>query len=71
MNHWYWGRAHVGPYTVIACDIIAEKQYGYKRLPVFMLARDGEILSDDPNKTTIERAVPTSIPFRGNSWTTI
>lgn len=56
LNHWYWGRAHVGPYTVIACDIIAEKQYGYKRLPVFMLARDGEILSDDPNKTTIERA---------------
>ena len=38
-----------------ACDIIAEKQYGYKRLPVFMLARDGEILSDDPRKTTIER----------------
>ena len=55
LNHWYWGRAHVGPYTVIACDIIAEKQYGYKRLPVFMLARDGEILSDDPRKTTIER----------------
>lgn len=55
LNHWYWGRAHVGPYTVIACDIIAEKQYGYKRLPVFMLARDGKILSDDPNLTIIER----------------
>ncbi len=55
LNHWYWGRAHVGPYTVIACDIIAEKEYGYKRLPVFMLARDGEILSDDPRLTIIER----------------
>ena len=55
LNHWYWGRAHVGPYTVIACDIIAEKEYGYKRLPVFMLARDGEIISSDPNLTSIER----------------
>ena len=56
LNHWYWGRSHVGPYTVIACDIIAEKEYGYKRLPVFMLARDGRILSDDPNLTDIERS---------------
>ena len=55
LNHWYWGRAHVGPYTVIACDIIAEEKYGYRRLPVFMLARDGEILSDDSRLTSIER----------------
>ena len=55
LNHWYWGRARVGDYTVIACDIIAEEKYGYKRLPVFFLTKDGKILSEDPNLTTIER----------------
>lgn len=55
LNHWYWGRAHVGPYTIIANDIIVEEKYGYKRLPVFMIARDGEILSDNARLTTVER----------------
>ena len=56
MNHWYWGRAKVGDYTVIACDIIAEKKYGNKRLPVFMIAKDGEILNDDASITKVERS---------------
>ncbi len=56
MNHWYWGRAKVGDYTVIACDIIAEEKYGNKRLPVFFIAKDGKILNDDASITKIERA---------------
>ena len=65
MNHWYWGRAHVGPYNIIACDIITEKEYGYKRLPLFMLAKDGEILSDDCSITQVERAETHFHPFSG------
>jgi len=47
MHHWYWARAGVGDYTVIASDITAEKKYGYAEVPIFMLAEDGKILADD------------------------
>lgn len=55
LDHWYWGRAQVGPYTVIACDIILSKKYGSLRLPRIMIAKDGVILEDDINKTEIQR----------------
>ncbi|OZJ01438.1 hypothetical protein BZG36_05704, partial [Bifiguratus adelaidae] len=47
MHHWYWARARVGDYTVIASYITAEKKYGYAEVPIFMLAKDGKILADD------------------------
>ncbi len=47
MNHWYWGRARIGGYTVISSFITSEKQYGYRTFPVFMLAKDGEVIADD------------------------
>jgi predicted secreted hydrolase len=50
MNHWYWARGKIGEYTVIASYITAEKKYGYKTFPIFMLARNGAILADDGNK---------------------
>jgi hypothetical protein len=50
MNNWYWARAKIGEYTVIACYITAEKDYGYTTFPVFMLARDGRVLADDARK---------------------
>lgn len=46
MNHWYWGRAKIGPYTVISSWITAEKVYGNKEFDVFMLAKDGKIAAD-------------------------
>lgn len=46
MNHWYWGRAKIGPYTVITSWITSEKTYGYKEFDVLMIAKDGQILSD-------------------------
>ena len=52
MNHWYWARGKLGEYTLIAAQITAEKKYGYKTFPVFMLARNGEILADDGSKLT-------------------
>jgi hypothetical protein len=54
MHHWYWARGAAGPYSVIASFITAEKRYGYDALPVFMLARDGELIADDGGKVTFE-----------------
>jgi predicted secreted hydrolase len=50
IHHWYWGRARIGDYTVIASSITASDRYGGAASPVFMLARDGEILADDASK---------------------
>jgi hypothetical protein len=47
MNHWYWGRARIGDYTAITSFITAEKKYGYKTFPIFMLAKNGEIIADN------------------------
>ena len=54
IHHWYWARGAAGPYSVIASNITAEKRYGYEALPVFMLARDGELIGDDSGKVTFE-----------------
>lgn len=51
MHHWYWGRAKIGPYTVISSWITAEKKYGYKEFDVFMIAKDGKIISGNENHT--------------------
>jgi hypothetical protein len=54
IHHWYWARGAAGPYSVIASYITAEKKYDYGELPVFMLARDGELIGDDGDKVTFE-----------------
>jgi len=54
MHHWYWARGAAGPYSVIASYITAQERYGYRELPVFMLARDGELIADDGGKVTFE-----------------
>ncbi|MEV0475814.1 lipocalin-like domain-containing protein [Streptomyces prunicolor] len=54
MHHWYWARGAAGPYSVIASYITAEKAYGYTELPIFMLARDGQLIADDADKVTFE-----------------
>ncbi len=54
MHHWYWARGAAGPYSVIASYITAEKRYGYQALPVFMLARDGELIADNGGKVSFE-----------------
>jgi hypothetical protein len=47
MNHWYWGRARIGDYTVISSFITAEKKYGYRTAPVFLLAKGNEVLAEN------------------------
>ena len=42
INHWYWGRAQAGDYSIVASYIFAEKAYGNAELPIFMLAKGGQ-----------------------------
>jgi hypothetical protein len=53
LNHWYWGRAQAGPYSVIAAYLYAEKAYGRTELPQFMLAKDGKIVADLSSKVAL------------------
>lgn len=50
MHHWYWGRARIGDYQVISSYIYGSKKYGYATFPIFMLAKNGELLGDEPEK---------------------
>jgi predicted secreted hydrolase len=54
INHWYWARGQAGPYTTIASYITAEEKFGNTELPVFMLAKGGEIVADDATKVTFD-----------------
>jgi hypothetical protein len=54
MHNWYWARAKVGPYTVIASHITATEAYGYETQIVYMLAKDDEIVADDDVRVSFE-----------------
>jgi hypothetical protein len=54
VHDWYWARGQAGPYSVIASYITAHEKYDYAAIPVFMLARDGVLVGDDPSQLTFE-----------------
>jgi hypothetical protein len=54
VHDWYWARGQAGPYTVIASLVTAHERYGYAELPLFMLARDGELVADDSRRIRFE-----------------
>jgi len=60
MHNWYWARASVGPYTIIASYITATARYGYETQIVYMLAKDGKIIADDNSKVSFESERVTS-----------
>jgi hypothetical protein len=54
MDHWYWGRAHIGDFTLIYVEQVGAKEYGYTRMPVFMLAKGDQILTGDGTFLTMK-----------------
>ncbi len=56
MHHWYWGRARLGDYSVIASFITADEKYGNTTFPIFMLAKGDQVLADDASKVTFSKA---------------
>jgi hypothetical protein len=45
LSHWYWGRAHVGDFTTIFAEVVANHEYGDFKAPVLMLAQGNRFLS--------------------------
>lgn len=45
LDHWYWGRARVGDYTVVTLNFISHARYDMARLPAVMIARGGRIVA--------------------------
>jgi hypothetical protein len=58
VHDWYWARGQAGPYSVIASYITAHEKYGYAAIPIFMLAKDGVLIGDDPSQLTFEALGP-------------
>ncbi|MDH6236678.1 hydroxyneurosporene dehydrogenase [Cryobacterium sp. CG_9.6] len=56
MHDWYWGRAQVGPYSLIAAHITGEKSYDYQSFTTLLLARDGVVVAEDGTKVTVRTA---------------
>ncbi len=56
LNDWWWTRAQFGDYTVITSEMTTTERYGYKKVPVFMLARGDKILLEDSRKMTLARS---------------
>ena len=56
LHNWYWARASIGPYTIIASYITATATYGYETQIVYMLAKDGKVIADDDAKVSFESA---------------
>jgi len=54
VHDWYWARGQAGPYSVIASLVTAHERYDYTELPIFMLARDGEVIADDSRRVRFE-----------------
>jgi predicted secreted hydrolase len=69
LDHWYWGRARVGDYTVVTLNFVSHQKYDKARLPAVMVAKDGEIIASavgadciEFNGTDIVEHVETGVP---------
>lgn len=49
IDHWYWGRAHLGDYSLIFTMMTTVKMLGHGgiKLPVFYISKGDRILTDD------------------------
>ena len=58
IHDWYWARGQAGPYSVIASYITAHEKYDYATIPIFMLAKEGVLIGDDPSCVKFEALGP-------------
>jgi len=54
MHDWYWGRAEVGPYTVISSWITTTQKFGGQSGGTFVLWRDGKLLAEEGKYATCQ-----------------
>ena len=55
INHWYWSRAEIGPYTIISAEIISNQKYNNVASQVFYISKQGKTLADDGEKMKLYR----------------
>ncbi|MEW6554457.1 MAG: lipocalin-like domain-containing protein [Actinomycetota bacterium] len=58
LDHWFWGRAHVGDFSIIFSQLVTIKVFGLGgiKLPVFFLSKGDRILTDDGLPLRLETA---------------
>jgi predicted secreted hydrolase len=54
LDHWYWGRARIGEYTVVMLNFVSHDKYDNARLPAVMVAKNGEIIASAVGADRIE-----------------
>ncbi len=54
LDHWTWGRAHVGDYSMIFVEQISTQKYGSQRIPIFLLTKGAKVLADDARFLTMQ-----------------
>lgn len=47
INYWYWSRSELGPYTIIACQIIPVKKFGNRPIHLTAILKDDKIVADN------------------------
>jgi len=49
LDHWYWGRAHIGDYSLVYVRMTTKgfMGLGVVNIPTFFLAKGGELVTDD------------------------
>lgn len=55
-NHWYWSRAEIGPYNIIASEMISEKEFNNDNIVVFNISKDGKTIADKGEHVTLYRS---------------
>ena len=55
INHWYWSRAEIGPYNLIAAELISDKKYDNIPVVVFNLSKDGKTVADNGENVKLYR----------------
>lgn len=71
IHDWYWARGQAGPYSVIASYITAHEKYGYEPIPIFMLAKEGQIVADDASLVSFEATDIRTDPKTGKPVATV
>lgn len=64
IDHWYWGRAHVGDFSLIFVQMTTVKIFGMGgiKLPVLYVAKGNQILTDDGWPLRLDTADPVEGP---------
>lgn len=47
IDHWYWGRARIGDYTVLSLNFISHPDFGRTHHPALMIAKGDTIVVED------------------------